>query len=760
MNILKGKYFALILAMSLLLFAAVAWVPSLSRGWIFALLGGLLLVGAVIIFVRGKRRLARKRAWGLFSVMLVLTTAATLFGISFAQNTILSVKKLDDGDPHTIHGYVEDIFYEETFGASYHIVLLETDGERQKGGVVLTTPFSSGLAVNDEVRFEGVFSDVDEMYASYYHAKGIFAATEAENVAKTGVRERGILSFLHDVRKYISDGFETYIGGDSAGFAAALLTGEREMLSGVTKLDFQRLGISHLIAVSGLHLSVIVGGLDVLLRLLTVPRRRKDLILIAFSLFFMAICGFTASVMRAALMLCVLYLADLLGERSDALTSLFFAAALIVILRPHAVFDAGLWLSFFATLGVIWVMPLCEDFLSERREDGALFSLGKRVLRAVCLLIVMNFAATCFTLPITFLLYGGISLISPLTNLLFVPMVQVLLYLVAVTALTLPIPFVASALGKTCAVYIELLTDAAHAFSEMEDIYLSLRYPFAGILVATFAIGIFMVMVSERAKLMKLSAVFFAAVIAFAGCLFVFRGIHDGRAEIFLVTDGNSDVLGVVCEGEAVLIDVTTGGKALPLEAVETMALHRECEPDALVLTHLHTLHAGTIGRLCEKVRIRTILLPAPVTEDEEAIVDLIYEAVGDAAEIETYMRTAEGETLSFSSMTLFLPPMATVSRSSHPVISFSVDIDDMPWEREICYVGSSGFEVVSDLADAPLVIAGAHGPVTKNIFEYTILSSAHTVVFSDEKAAFFTETALLPGDIRYAAGVFEIIFE
>lgn len=744
----------------LAIFALCLWMPTLSRGWIWLAAGVFVLAFSALLFLHEKRSLGKKKTIALCAVMIALTLAATLLGVHFVRGTLLPMEELRDGKTHTLEGYVEDILYEEPFGASYSVALTSVDGEPMKGGITLSVEYPAGLSVNDEIYCAAVFSPIEEEYAGYYLAKGVFAAAETDDLVTVGVRERPLSLMLRKVRAYLVNGFDTYIGGEAAGFAAALLTGDREGLSGITRLDFRRLGISHLLAVSGLHLSIVIGGVDAVLRFLTVPKRKKNVILIAMSLFFAALCGFTPSVMRAAIMFSVLYFGELLGEKSDSLTSLFFAAAVIVTVRPWATYDAGLWLSFFATLGILLVMPSLEGMLSQKKDDGALLSLGKRLLRAVCLLMMLNFAATAFTLPIAYLLYGGISLISPITNLIFVPSVQVLLLFIVLTALLLPISFAASAFGKVCALLIDLLSDAAHALSEMEGIYFSLRYPFAGILIAMFTLGILAVAFFSRAKIRGLLAVFLASAIVFSGCYFVFWRIETGSAEVFLATDGKSDVVGMTCGGETALIDITTGGKAVPLEAMDFLFEQGIYEADALVLTHLHQLHAGTVRRLCERLRIEKLCLPAPVTEEENAAADLIYEAVGDILEIEIYVRGEEETELSFSSFSLFLPTSAALSRSTHPVISFSADIHDLPWTREWIYIGASGFERATDLSDAPLVIAGAHGPVTKNIFSHTLLEGAHTVIFSDPAIAVFTETEKVAADIRYAEKLITVSFE
>ena len=133
--------------------------------------------------------------------------------------------------------------------------------------------------------------------------------------------------------------------------------GDRENLDSGIKHAYSRLGISHILAVSGLHLTIIVGGLGWILTQFHVPKKIRSLILIAGAFFFAWLCGFSASIVRAAVMLTFFYLADMVGERNDSSTSLFLAVFLIVCFHPNAVYDAGMWLSFFATLGILTVMP-------------------------------------------------------------------------------------------------------------------------------------------------------------------------------------------------------------------------------------------------------------------------------------------------------------------------------------------------------------------------------------------------------------------
>ena len=97
----------------------------------------------------------------------------------------------------------------------------------------------------------------------------------------------GLLGLFGKLRLAIKTNFEAYMNDTEAGFATALMTGNKENLGARIRLAFTRIGISHILAVSGLHLSIVIGGLDLLGRWIGVPRRLKNVILIVSTFFFL-----------------------------------------------------------------------------------------------------------------------------------------------------------------------------------------------------------------------------------------------------------------------------------------------------------------------------------------------------------------------------------------------------------------------------------------------------------------------------------------
>ena len=339
------------------------------------------------------------------------------------------------------------------------------------------------------------------------------------------------------------------------------------------------------------------------------------------------------------------------------MTSLFLAVTLILAIRPHAVFDAGLWLSFLSTFGILCVMPAFSRKSVAYKTEKRAKALCKRIGSFLAGTIMMSITATFFTMPVTYLLYGSVSLVSPLANLIFVPLTQLLLYLLAALSVLCFVPFLPELLGAMCRLLTDGICELAVWASDFRGIYISIRYPFASVILILLVIGIMILLLTERLRPIRILAVFLTCTVAFGGAFVVFRQMNSGRTDVFLQTNGKSDVVGFVDGRETVLVDITTGGYAVPSLAVDTLASYYACEIDTFVLTHLHSYHAGTLKKLADKIKIHRILLPMAESEAERAITASILSALDGACEVDYYDRSGESM-LETESMRLHLPAL------------------------------------------------------------------------------------------------------
>ncbi|UKI23486.1 MAG: ComEC/Rec2 family competence protein [Anaerotruncus sp.] len=194
-----------------------------------------------------------------------------------------------------------------------------------------------------------------------------------------------------------------------------MLTGDKSLLGNEAYTAFRLCGATHLMAVSGLHMSILFGMLYSLLKKLLVPKvPRVSVCAVGIFVFYIMLSGFSKSMIRCGIMMLVFLLGKLVKKKNDSLNSLGFAA-FIVCLNPYAVADAGVQLTFTAVLGLITVAPHIQKKIKIKNK---VFSYFAGILCA-------SLAVTATTLPSMYFLFGFVSFAGIASNLLLIPLATV-----------------------------------------------------------------------------------------------------------------------------------------------------------------------------------------------------------------------------------------------------------------------------------------------------------------------------------------------
>lgn len=292
-----------------------------------------------------------------------------------------------------------------------------------------------GCCAGASVRFECTLREIESEYGfdakSYYLGKGIFA--EAEDVTDFKTGKVNILLFaVENYREMVLSTVHRYLPNDEGDMLSAMLCGEKGGLDYCLRSELYRVGIGHIIAVSGLHV-VIIAKLASKMIGRIIPARHGGYILLGIILLlFSLLCGCTPSVLRASVMVMLLLLSKLFGRRADPLTSLIIAAAIIGTLSPCSVRDSSFLLSFSAMWGLLVLAPRltekCKGKLFYRFRTAALSS----------------FAITVSVAPISMLLFGELSLLSPLSNAVCLPICSLAVAAGFIALLFANLPFLAA----------------------------------------------------------------------------------------------------------------------------------------------------------------------------------------------------------------------------------------------------------------------------------------------------------------------------
>ena len=238
----------------------------------------------------------------------------------------------------------------------------------------------------------------------------------------------------------------------AAAVVSGICFGEDGKLSLSAVNDFRTCGVTHLFAVSGLHMTVLAQGILFLLKKCRVPRIGQSVLATGVLWAFMMIVGLSASVVRAGV-LCTLVLAgNCLRRQADSRTSLGLALILLLVSNPFAAYDVGLLLSFVSTYGLlVWSKPLQE--LLRRIPSDWMGNSFKKLWKTIISGTAVTVAATFATAPVLILYFGTLSLVSVPANLLIMLPAEWILILGCLATLVVPvIPFVGNALLFFCGV--------------------------------------------------------------------------------------------------------------------------------------------------------------------------------------------------------------------------------------------------------------------------------------------------------------------
>lgn len=255
-----------------------------------------------------------------------------------------------------------------------------------------------------------VIDRYDEYRLSNY-SNGVYATASCEEIDKTG-ESNTFYKVAGNVRSYVKKAISKYFKGDTASLLLALTTGDKSLIGDQFSQNVKTTGISHVIVVSGMHLSIIMAAVFWCLDRLFYNKYIRSLLSVAFVIFIFAVCGFTMSITRAGVMFIIAGLSSVFSRDNDSLSSLLTAVSAVLICAPFAVFNVSFQLSVLSTLAIIWAVPFYYRLIINR------FNISSRALKTVISVSLCSVFAIIFTLPITINTFGFVSVVSPITNLL------------------------------------------------------------------------------------------------------------------------------------------------------------------------------------------------------------------------------------------------------------------------------------------------------------------------------------------------------
>ena len=443
--------------------------------------------------------------------------------------------------------------------------------------------------------------------STYHIGNNISLSVKTDEININGKSAKTLYSEFYKANRYIRASIYDHCD-ENPGMISGIFLGNRNDIPTAVNADFLKIGISHIIAVSGLHVIAALALLSFILNK-TVPQISiRAAVLIFAALFYALVTGCMYSVMRAAIMYIVLNLSVILFRKNDSITSLFISLYLILAFQPYALLDLSLQLSAVSTFGIIvFATPLCKRVDTSERLSGK--SKTRFLARYSAKSLIISICATLPLIPISAYYFGKISLASPLMTLIISPFVMLILYVAPFTSIFGFSDALADLAGQICDSCAEISMSLASFGARYLDFALSLEYIFSAFIIFTAcAVTLLFILCGVRKK--RVYAVFCAVIV----CIYsisagAYRFINRNIDNIIYscVTD---DILCRINDNRAVAVDITNGSESSYTLLFNKLYEHGIMNFDTLILTRCGENHSKLIRNLYADYGIDNLILP------------------------------------------------------------------------------------------------------------------------------------------------------
>jgi len=284
----------------------------------------------------------------------------------------------------------------------------------------------------DKIKLEGNveqpknFSEFD--WVNYLRRYGATYSVKNPKIEKLSDKQGNpILAWLYKIRKKFEESVRKNLPEPESSLAIGLLVGSKQDFNDSLLSNFSKIGITHIIALSGYNVTIIIIFLtDILLG--NISRRKIFVLSLILISLFILMTGAAPSVIRAGIITLLIAYGRTIGRKADMANLILLSATIMVLLNPYILrFDTGFQLSFLAFIGLVYFSPVVKSFLEK--------SIFKYIPAFVKSALTETVSAQAFVLPLILSAFGIISIIAPISNIVILPIIPATMLFVFLSTL-------------------------------------------------------------------------------------------------------------------------------------------------------------------------------------------------------------------------------------------------------------------------------------------------------------------------------------
>ena len=707
-------------AFSAAVFVACYLLPAV---WLLPLAAVGILGGLALLWMKEK--------W-LRGAVIALFGLAFGFVLCFAhiQLTLRPAEALS-GQERAFFGTVESYPVPSGEGCRVEMKLAITGYPSLRAVVYDSSNTLAAAVPGDRYACSGQLRRADRRYGERYdayNARDIYLIADLNGTAQKISHRESLRTLALRWNRRLSGQIDAVFPADTAHFFKALMLGEKNDLYRDETLyaAMSRAGFLHMVAVSGMHVAVLVS----LLQLLMGVGRRSSLLCLGIVWGFVLITGASPSAVRAAFMQSTLLLAPLLRRENDPPTALLTSLGLILLVNPNACTSVSLQLSFGAMAGLLlFANPIRSIFV-----DALPAARWARLLDYPIDTAASSLAVLVFTLPLSAIHFGVVSVLSPLSNLLALWCVPLCFgggY--AVCLLSVLGKGIGAAAAALLAWPARYLFAVARWVSSIDFAALYLDNPLTAVWLCVSLALLIAAALSKLRPWLKLALPLVSAAVLLALAINATHWYYSAGAATFTVLDvGQGQCITAFAGDKTVMVDcgsIFTRENAGDVAGGWLLSCGRK-KVNLLLLTHLHTDHADGVCRLMNYVDIDTIVF----SDEAEADTEVLGAILEKAAQTGTRIHRMDRDTV-MEAGDLRLRLFAPVGKGSVNERCISAVIScgdyDMLVTGDMDATSEKALLSEQKLRDIELLIVGHHGSKYSSSLELLTAIGADTAVIS-----------------------------
>ncbi len=569
-----------------------------------------------------------------------------------------------------------------------------------------------GYSVGSDIKIIGTIESFKNNHENGFNAKSYYTARGYSGII-SNIKEFNITGYSGEPLSYKINFLRSKLtriiilrtNSEAGGLLSALFLGDKEYLPAQVKLDFTRTGITHVLALSGMHLVILILGVAKILQKLGMNRKATDIITIVMTILYVAITGFSASMVRAGIMLILTTLLRLIARTHDSITSLCLSVFCILLFEPYAIYDIALWLSAFATLGVI----IYGEYQSSVKNIKTKFGAFKSAL-------MFSVFAICATLSISLFTFKTTSLISPIATIVFSFLTEIYLYFGIIVLLfggILPV-------GKLAVYLGEFIIWLISRFSAPNFVFISTNFTIVKIIVILTTIGFYAFLILKiKHKKIYVSAItcLFCIVLAISSIL-TYK--NENTEVCIYIKDIHKEQISITTEGEISIIDIANYDSGTAYDLGKNMVDYKLTHIDNYILVKYTVDIDDALYTLLGNYKISNIYLPEPKTAEERVIYNLITSRCnGCRTNIIKYSEESEIKLGRFIFSNIY---SGIISKEENKIM-FTLSDGDIKYTYLTTEMlsGKTKSRALEIMCESHTVIFGQHGNVSECKFPYEI---------------------------------------